>query len=70
MEYYLKLTKEQRQLLRAAGYAEWHRPYFAMAGCTRQLFTVRPAEKTVIDAAPDGASTTPWEEFVRLHPLP
>ena len=53
-----------RELLRESGYEIIHVPNLSMTGHTRKNWTIDPAAKTVLDAAPEGADAIAFSEFI------
>ena len=53
-------------LLDNSGYEIWHRPYFAMRGCTHLKYEFNPHTKHVLDAAKVDAEAIAFEEYLKL----
>ena len=53
-------------LLDNSGYQIWHRPYFAMRGCTHSKYGFNPHTKYAIDAAKVDSEAIIFEDYLKL----
>lgn len=58
------IDEKAMKLLRESGYEIIHVPNLSMTGHTRKNWTIDPAAKTVLDAAPEGAEPNTFSEFI------
>ena len=65
-KYYVDADTLDLKLLDRSGYHIAHRPYFAMPGSTHAAWTLNPHRKSGVDAAPIGAPTIAFADFLRL----
>ena len=65
-KYYVRIDTIDFDTLRRSGYELLHRPYFAMMGSTHAAYTLNPHYRSGVDAAPKGAETISFEEYLAL----
>ena len=65
-EYIVPVNNKILSIICKDGYRILHRPYFAMKGCTHDLYTLHPLSKCGVDAAKVGSANITSEEFLRL----
>ena len=69
IKYYIKkdsLSDKEIKLLNRSGYRILHKPYFALGGFTKSMWTLDPSKKEGLDAAPVGSNGITFAEYLSL----